>query len=158
MAYGPDIRAQAYRLIVWDGYTPALASEHLGGAPAPSTIDHWARAETNEKGETWYEERDRLAEERYRVSAPDQVAAKITRKIQQVLDQPGFDPAQADMLAKLSKHLRQFVEPKYHVSMTFQVLTRFTQHLQEHHPDLLTREFARAARDFKEEERSRIEG
>jgi len=159
MAYGPDIRAEARRLIVWHGYTADEASEHLGDdGPAASTIDNWARTQVNEEGETWYEQRESVAEERVTATRPEQMARDVLAKIQELLTQPGFDANRADQLSKLSKHLRHFVDPRYHVSMTFQVLTRFLAFLKEHYPEATGPELVRAVRDFKAQERDKIEG
>jgi hypothetical protein len=158
MAYGPDIRAEARRLVVWHGYTAEEASEHFEGAPAASTIDNWARTQVNEEGETWYEQRESVAEERVTATRPEQMARDVLAKIQELLQQPGFDANRADQLAKLSKHLRHFVDPRYHVSMTFQVLTTFLAFLKEHYPEATGPELVRAVRDFKAREREKIEG
>lgn len=159
MAYDVDTRAEARRLIVWEGYTAAQASDYFDGAPAESTLHNWAQSPDDLfDGRTWYEERDRLAAERYDVTRPEEMADKVLRKIHEVVAQPGFDAKRADMLSKLSSHLRHFVNPKYHLSMTYQVLTRLVKHLQREHPTVMTEDLARAIRDFKTHERQRLNG
>jgi hypothetical protein len=158
MAYPASVKAETKRLVVRQGYTPGQASAHFEGQPAESTIDRWARTQTNEKGETWYQERDRLAEERYRVASPQHQASVILQKIQEVLSRPGFDANRADQLSKLRGFLRDFVDSDYHLAMTFQALHAFTAHLREHYPEVLEGDYVRALRDFKAQERRKIEG
>lgn len=159
MAYGPDVRAEAKRLVVWHGYTPAQAAQHFDGSPAASTIDNWARtAEDPETGRNWYEERKATRQERFDVTRPENMARMTIKKIHEVLQQPGWDDGRGDQLAKLSKHLRHFVDPRHQVSMTLQVLTRFLQFVQEEYPEAARPELVRAVRDFKAQERSKIEG
>ena len=158
MAYSDDVRAEARRCIIWDGLTAQQTAERMGGAPASSTIDGWARTpDRTLDGRTWYQERDRLAAERYQVTQPEETAHAIIKKIHEVIAAPGFDEGRADQLSKLSKHLRTFVDPKFHLSMTYQVLRRLLSHLSDHHPDLLTRDLAHAVRAFKAHERDRLE-
>jgi hypothetical protein len=158
MAYSADIKAEARRLITWHGYTAELAAEHFDGAPAASTIDNWARSDRDEDGRNWYEQREQATRDRFDVTRPEHIGRDVIAKIHEVLSQPGFDANRADQLAKLSKHLRQFVDPQYHVSMTFQVLTRFLAFTKKHYPGAATAELVRAVRDFKAQERSKIEG
>lgn len=157
MAYGPDIRAEAKRFIVWEGYTAAQASEAMGGNPVQQTIHNWA-SQPGESGNSWYDLREKKAQERFEQTQPKQTANLCIKKIHEVLSEPGFDSQRADELSKLSKHLRHFVDPRYHVSMTFQVLADFTRFARKHYPDAISSEFVQAVRDFKANERSKIEG
>lgn len=159
MAYDADTRLEVRRLIIWEGMTAQEASDHLGGAPAHTTIHGWAsEPDDHIDGRTWYDERDRLASERYEVTSPQSMARDVLRKIHEVIDAPGFDSKRAQQLAMLSKHLRSFVDPRYHLSMTFQVLTRMVEYLRAHHPDLVTKELAQGLRAFKATERDRLNG
>jgi hypothetical protein len=160
MAYDDDIVTEARRLVVWHGYTPAQASAHFDGRPAASTVDSWARSErhADEDERTWYEQREDTMRERVHQTSPQEMARLTIGKIHEVLTQPGWDANKGDQIAKLSKHLRHFVEPRYHVAMTLRVLTRFLQFVQEEYPEAAGPELVRAVRDFKAQERSKLEG
>ena len=160
MAYSDDVRAEARRLIVWHGYTPDQASAHFDGSPAASTLDNWARSEkyADEDGDTWYEQREATTRERIHETSPEEMARRTLSKLHELMMQPGWDSKRGDQLSKLSKHLRHFVDPRYHVSMTLQVLTRFLHFAQEEYPEAATPELVRAVRDFKSQERSKLNG
>lgn len=160
MAYGDDTISEARRLIVWHGYTPHQASTHFDGSPAASTIDNWARSKkhADEDGLTWYEQREDTMRERVHQTSPEHMARLTIGKIHEVLSTPGWDAHKADQISKLSKHLRHFVNPQYHVSMTLQMLTRFLQFTQEHYPEAASSELVRAVRDFKSQEKSKLQG
>jgi len=160
MAYSEDVRAEARRLIIWHGYTPAQASAHFDGAPAASTVDSWARSPkyASEDGRTWYEQREDTTRERSRATSPEEMARRTISKLHELLMQPGWDAKRGDQLAKLSKHLRHFVDPRYHVSTTIENLTRFLEFVQEHYPEAATSGLVRAVRDFKAQERRKLEG
>ena len=163
MGYSDEIKSEARRLMIWEGYNARQASERLQekhkDGPAESTIRNWAGQEDDVlDGRTWEEERQRILKQRYSSTSPEATARKILSKVHQILDEPGFDTERGDQLSKLSAHMRRFVDPRYHLSMTYQVLTRLHKYIRTHHPEVASADLSQAIRDFKTHERQRLEG
>lgn len=153
MAYPPDIKAEAKRLIVIEQLTPAKAAERI--PPAESTIAMWARQEDAD-GKDWYQLRKERAERLYKNTSPQSMARKLLERIDKLLDEGSLSPSEADALSKYTKVMRSIAEPKYQVSVMYQFLEELITFLKTSHPDLFTPDMADALRDFRTQLRDRL--
>lgn len=153
MAYSPEIKVEAKRLIVIEQMTPAKASEHV--PPAASTIAMWARQEDDD-GKTWYDLRKERAQRLYEDTSPQAMARKLLQRIDTLLNEGSLSPSEADALSKYTKVMRSVAAPKYQVSVMYQFLTELVEFLKTHYPEAFTEELADALRDFRTQLRERL--
>jgi uncharacterized protein Usg len=155
MPYSSHVRAEAKRLFVNQDYTFAQIERALApDGPVAQTINNWAQ-QADGNGKTWHDLRDERRERLFRETSPEQMAAKLMQRMDTALDKPGTKGA--DELAKYAAVFQDIVDPRYQLSMVFQVLTDFVQFCQDEHPDLIAEgDLTDAARRFKDRERERL--
>ncbi len=155
MRYSPEIIAAAKRMFVVEHLSPNAISRHFGGNPVPQTIHNWANG-IGADGTNWFELRKERAEAIFEAAMPENLAMRILREINRVLESPEIDTKKADALKKYVSAFRELVEPSHQVQMIYHTLTEFVAFLKARHEDLVTPALIESMREFKDEQRRRL--
>jgi hypothetical protein len=144
--YTSKIINTAKKMYVQDGKSANDISEHFKNKPTAQTILNWV------KKEEWDKLRAEHRNREYEKLSPKALAEKILEKINNILniDSAQFSTKDADSLAKLQSALGKITARKYQLPMMFQLLTDLINFLNNNYPHLVTDDFIRAIRDFKE--------
>lgn len=152
--YDPDTYTEAKRLFILDGKSPRDISAIFNNKPTHQTIARWAK-QKDENGQSWFDSRQDALNERYEKLSHGQIANKLYDQIEMALQR---DDVSADKIIKLVKSIEKLTDPKYHIPTMYHFLTEMTQYFKDHHPELMTEQFLKAIRDFKNHLRSQISG
>ena len=152
MRYDDDVKLEARRLYVEEGWTPGRISEHMGGNPTAMTIYNWIKSGQPE-GEHWDELRKEHQAERYSDLSPVGFARGLMDRMHKALQS-----GNADELSKYNAAFRDLVDPKYRYGITMEVLTRFLEHVRDHRPEAFQEiELAELAKSFRRQEKKRLD-
>lgn len=144
--YKPETIVECKRMFVQEGLSALEISKHFHKMPTAQTILNWA------KKEGWEEEKKNFRDSQYEKLSPRGIAEKILEKIDRILqiDSKQFTTKDADSLAKLQAALQRITDRKYQLPMLFQLLTDFIEFLKGNYSHLITPDFVKAIREFKE--------
>lgn len=156
--YHLDTRLEARRLYVREGKSEVDIAKNFDNKPNATTVRNWIK-EKNPEGKSWEDERREYENDQYEKISPKNIASKILKRIEHILDKEKFNNKDADALAKLQKTLSQLVETKYQIPAMYQMLTDFMIYLksQSEYQKLITAELIEAVKDFRTEIRKKLE-
>jgi hypothetical protein len=144
------------RMFIEENMSPKSISEEMGGKPAETTLQNWAKKK-DRKGKTWFDYRDKYRADSYEQASPEAMARKILDRINVILSKTDFTTKDADALAKLQKALEKITDPRYQIPVMFDMLTEFTLFMKSDYDHLLNKEMIMAIRHFKNKLRKRLE-
>lgn len=152
--YNTTAKNKAKKMYVQEGKSALDISQHFHNQPTAQTIINWV------KKEKWDSLREDHATSEYEKSSPKNMAAKIIQKMETIvsIDPSQFTPQHADALAKLQSSLAKISDVKYQLPMILQTLTDLIVYIREHYPKVITPEFLRAVKNFKDLLKKKLEG
>jgi len=150
------------RALFMEGKTPEEISAYFDNQPTAAAIEN--RAYNAKDGKTWVQEREENAQLSFMMLSPGELIKSAYLDMIKIMKNEEIDPVtKMDALAKATKFIDKFSDPRQKVTSILTVMQDFIRFLELDYKDTLLNDqfgplFLEAVRSYKESRLRRIVG